>query len=199
MIGGLRGKLGRKTPGEILVDVGGVLYQVQLSLQAFAALPAEGEAVALDVVTEVREDAFVLFGFLDPREQMLFRWLRAVSGVGPKLALAVLSGLPVDETLGALAEGDLARLTRIPGLGRKTSERLVLELRDRAREGLAGVPTRSRSVAAGGGPGARDEEVLSALVNLGYKRIDAEKALRNVAPEVPLEEAIREVLRRFAR
>ncbi len=199
MIGGLRGRLGRKKPGEILVDVGGVLYQVQVSLQAYAGLPAEGESVALDVVTEVREDAFVLFGFLDAREKTLFGWLRGVSGVGPKLALAVLSGLPVEETLAALAGGDAARLTRIPGLGRKTSDRLILELRERAVKGIDGVPAGDGAIAASAAGSERDAEVVSALVNLGYKRAEAERALRSVAPDVPLEDALREVLRRFAR
>ncbi len=199
MIGGLRGQLGRKKPGEILVDVGGVFYQVQVSLQAYASLPAEGCAVTLDVVTEVREDAFVLFGFLDEREKTLFGWLRGVSGVGPKLALAVLSGMPVEETLAALAGGDAVRLTTIPGLGRKTSERLILELRERAVKGIDGAPARGGATAPGAAVRERDEEVLSALVNLGYKRTEAERALRSVAADVPLEDALRSVLRRFAR
>lgn len=196
MIGALRGRIESKSPGVVLVDVGGVVYEVSVSLQSFARMPDEGAAVRLDVVTHVREDAFVLFGFLDRDEKEMFHWLQTVSGVGPRLALNILSGMPARDLRGALASGDVARLTRLPGIGRKTSERLILELRERCQ--------RAESAALDA-PGAapetvgRDEEVVSALVNLGYKRADAEKVLRDIAPDVRLEDAIREALRRFAR
>jgi len=197
MIGALRGRLDAKSPGTALVDVGGVVYEVSVSLQSFARLPGEGEPVRLDVVTHVREDAFVLFGFLDRDEKELFHWLQTVSGVGPRLALNILSGLPARELRSALATGDAARLCRLPGIGRKTADRLVLELRERCmREttaDAAGAPAPDSTA------GSRDEEAISALINLGYKRADAEKVLRDIAPEVRLEDAIREALRRFAR
>jgi Holliday junction DNA helicase RuvA len=200
MIGALRGKLEAKSPGTALVDVGGVVYEVAVSLQSFARLPEEGQPVRLDVVTHVREDAFVLFGFLDRDEKELFHWLQTVSGVGPRLALNILSGLPARELRSALATGDAARLCRLPGIGRKTADRLVLELRERSMKAEAATPDEdSPAPSAAGAAGARDEEAISALVNLGYKRADAEKVLRDIPPDVRLEDAIREALRRFAR
>lgn len=195
MIGALRGKIEAKSPGMVLVDVGGVVYEVAVSLQSFARLPAEGASVRLDVVTHLREDGIALFGFLDRAEKSVFNLLRLVNGVGPKLALNILSGLPASELRGALASGDVQRLVRVPGVGKKIAERLVLELRERARD---------EEVAAGVEPVAsdverRNHEAVSALVNLGYRRVDAEKVLADVGPEVPLEEAIRDALRRFAR
>jgi Holliday junction DNA helicase RuvA len=193
MIGGLRGKVAAKSPGLVLVDVGGVLYEVSVSLQAYARLPSEGAVVALDVVTHVREDAIVLFGFLDPAEKVVFNWLRAVSGVGPRLSLNILSGIPAEDLRAALAAGDVARLCRIPGIGRKTAERLVVELRERSQQAVA-----SAAVVVPKSDGIR-EEAVSALVNLGYRRAEAERVLAQVGDDVPLEEAIREALRRFAR
>jgi len=200
MIGALRGKLEAKSPGTALLDVGGVVYEVAVSLQSFARLPDEGQPVRLDVVTHVREDAFVLFGFLDRDEKELFHWLQTVSGVGPRLALNILSGLPARELRSALATGDAARLCRLPGIGRKTADRLVLELRERSMKAEAATPDEgSPAPSAEGAAGARDEEAISALVNLGYKRADAEKVLRDIPPDVRLEDAIRDALRRFAR
>lgn len=195
MIGALRGRVEDKSPGQVLVDVGGVIYEVAVSLQSYARLPAEGQTVRLDVVTHLREDGITLFGFLDAREKSVFNLLRSVNGVGPKLALNILSGMPAGELRGALGNGDVQRLVRLPGVGKKIAERLVLELRERARqeETEPGVEPVSNDVER------RDQEAISALVNLGYRRNDAEKVLRDVAPEVPLEEAIRDALRRFAR
>ncbi len=195
MIGALRGKVEAKTPGMVLVDVGGVVYEVAVSLQSFARLPAEGATVRLDVVTHLREDGITLFGFLDRAEKSVFNLLRLVNGVGPKLALNILSGLPAGDLRSALANGDVQRLVRVPGVGKKIAERLVLELRERARD---------EEVASGvepvvGDVERRNQEAISALVNLGYRRADAEKVLADVAAEVPLEEAIRDALRRFAR
>lgn len=195
MIGALRGKVETKSPGQVLVDVGGVIYEVAVSLQSFARLPAEGATVRLDIVTHLREDGLTLFGFLERGEKTVFNLLRSVNGVGPKLALNILSGMPAGELRGALAGGDVQRLVRLPGVGKKIAERLVLELRERARqeEVEAGVEPKATEAER------RDQEAISALVNLGYRRNDAEQVLRDVAPGVPLEEAIREALRRFAR
>jgi len=195
VIGALRGKVEAKSPGMVLVDVGGVVYEVAVSLQSFARLPAEGATVRLDVVTHLREDGITLFGFLDRAEKSVFNLLRLVNGVGPKLALNILSGLPAGDLRSALANGDVQRLVRVPGVGKKIAERLVLELRERARD---------EEVASGvepvvGDVERRNQEAISALVNLGYRRADAEKVLADVAADVPLEEAIRDALRRFAR
>jgi holliday junction DNA helicase RuvA len=195
MIGGLRGLVASKSPGAVLVDVAGVVYEVAMSLQSFARLPGEGEPVRLDVVTHLREDALVLFGFLDPDEKEMFGWLRTVSGVGPRLALNVLSGMPARELRESLAAGDVDRLCRLPGVGKKTAERLVLELRERSRKAESTTSATSGSGAAG----ARNQEAVSALVNLGYKRAEAERVLADVPPDVRLEDAIRDALRRFAR
>lgn len=192
MIGHLRGQLLRKQPQELLVDVGGVGYRVSIPLSTYYRLGEPGSAVALHVHTHVREDALALYGFLTPTEQTLFERLMAVSGVGPKLALAILSGIETDELVGALAASDLARLTRIPGVGKKTAERLVLELKDRVKD-LA-VPA-APSVAPAG---ALRDDVASALANLGYARADADRALDRslkAHPEARFEELLRETLR----
>jgi Holliday junction DNA helicase RuvA len=195
VIGALRGKVETKSPGQVLVDVGGVIYEVAVSLQSFARLPAEGATVRLDILTHLREDGITLFGFLDRAEKSVFNLLRLVNGVGPKLALNILSGLPASDLRSALATGDVQRLVRVPGVGKKIAERLVLELRERARddEVAAGVEPQTSDVER------RNQEAISALVNLGYRRGDAEKVLADVPAEVPLEEAIRDALRRFAR
>jgi Holliday junction DNA helicase RuvA len=151
--------------------------------------------VKIEVVTHLREDALVLFGFLDPNEKLLFAWLRGVSGVGPKLALNILSGMPSEDLREALAAGDIARLCKIPGVGKKLADRLVLELRERSASGEAPLgAARSEAGLAG-----NREEALSALVNLGYKRGEAEKVVESLPVELSLEETIREALRRFAR
>ncbi len=192
MIGHLRGQLLRKQPQELLVDVGGVGYRVSIPLSTYYRLGEPGSAVALHVHTHVREDALALYGFLTPTEQTLFERLMAVSGVGPKLALAILSGIETDELVGALAASDLARLTRIPGVGKKTAERLVLELKDRVKD-LA-VPVAPSAAPAG----ALRDDVASALANLGYARADADRALDRslkAHPEARFEELLRETLR----
>ena len=194
MIGRLRGKVDVKSPGLVLVDVGGVSYEVAVSLQAFARLPDPGEPVSLDVITHLREDALVLYGFVDEVEKTMFGWLRAVNGVGPKLALNILSGIPSRELRRALAAGDVDRLRLVPGVGKKTAERLVLELRERA--GIAEAAPEQVSPA---GAGSRDQEAVSALVNLGYRQADAERVLKAVPSGTSLEDAIREALRSLAR
>lgn len=176
MIGHLRGSLLRKSPQEVILDVGGVGYRLQIPVSTFYRLGEPGEPLRLLVHTHVREDALALFGFLTEIEQTLFEQLIAVSGVGPKVALNILSGIEAPELVEALRGGDIARLVRIPGVGKKTAERLVVELKDKMK-GL--VPATEAPPAAAAGP---KEDLVSALVNLGYSRPEAdrgaERALR---------------------
>lgn len=171
MIAHLRGRLIAKHPNQAIVDVGGVGYDVTITVPTFSDLPALGNEVALHIHTHVREDALALYGFLRVAERQLFEKLLTVSGIGPKLAVTILSGMAADEMIGAIRGNDVAKLTRIPGIGKKTAERMVLELRDKlpkeAFGELAGPPTLS----------AIEEDVLSALMNLGYQRPAAERAL----------------------
>jgi len=171
MIAHLRGKLLAKHPNQAIVETGGVGYDVTISVPTFSDLPAAGAEVALHIHTHVRDDAIALYGFLRPSEKLLFEKLITVSGIGPTLAIKILSGMAADEMVGAIRGNDVARLTRIPGIGRKTAERMVLELRDKL-EGAA--PTTSP---AGPAMSATEEDVVSALVNLGYQRGASEKAL----------------------
>jgi holliday junction DNA helicase RuvA len=171
MIAHLRGKLLVKHPNQAIVETAGVGYDVTISVPTFSDLPAVGSEVALHIHTHVREDLIALYGFLRPAEKQLFEKLITVSGIGPKLAITILSGMPADEMTAAIRGNDVARLTRIPGIGRKTAERMVLELRDKLPAAAAGpepvVPAISPV----------EEDVLSALLNLGYQRPAAEKAL----------------------
>jgi holliday junction DNA helicase RuvA len=171
MIAHLRGKLLVKHPNQAIVETGGVGYDVTISVPTFSELPAIGAEVALHIHTHVREDALALYGFLRAKEKLLFEKLLTVSGIGPKLAVTILSGMAADEMVGSIRGNDIARLTRIPGIGRKTAERMVLELRDKLPE------VQLATVAAAPTPNATEEDVLSALVNLGYQRAVAEKAL----------------------
>jgi holliday junction DNA helicase RuvA len=181
VIGHLRGRLLRKETQQVLIDVAGVGYKVAIPLSTFYRLGEPGSEVALEIHTQVREDVLALFGFLTAHEQALFERLIAVSGVGPKLAIGILSGIEAGGLVQALREADVPRLTRIPGVGKKTAERLVLELKDKV-QGLAAEnePPTTRA----GGP---HEDLLSALVHLGYSRPEAERglerALRDGAPE----------------
>jgi Holliday junction DNA helicase RuvA len=171
MIAHLRGKLLAKHPNQAIVETAGVGYDVTISVPTFSDLPAVGAEVALHIHTHVREDQIALYGFLRPAEKLLFEKLITVSGIGPKLAITILSGMAADEMVGAIRGNDLARLTRIPGIGRKTAERMVLELRDKLPEaGPASTPALPAM-------NATEEDVLSALLNLGYQRAAAEKAL----------------------
>ena len=171
MIAHLRGKLLAKHPNQAIVETAGVGYDITISVPTFSDLPAIGADVALHIHTHVREDVIALYGFLRPTEKVLFEKLITVSGIGPKLAITILSGMPADEMVGAIRGNDVVRLTRIPGIGKKTAERMVLELRDKLPE--AG-PTAAPAVPA---LGVTEEDVLSALANLGYQRAAAEKAL----------------------
>jgi Holliday junction DNA helicase RuvA len=173
MIAHLRGKLLAKHPNQAIVETGGVGYDVTISVPTFSDLPTVGNEVALHIHTHVREDSIALYGFLRSAERQLFEKLITVSGIGPKLAITILSGMPADEMVGAIRGNDVARLTRIPGIGKKTAERMVLELRDK-------LPAEGVSVSATPVMGAVEEDVLSALVNLGYQRATAERALAAV-------------------
>lgn len=196
MIARLDGVLLEKRADSAVLDVQGVGYLVHLSLQSMGRLPPEGARAQLRCYTHVREDALQLFGFLTAEEEELFHLLIGVSGVGPRLALNVLSGMPAGELAVAILHGELARLTRIQGVGKKTAERLVLELKDKIKtSGLAAAPV-SRP------PGAPSEALLSALVNLGYRPAAAERTAdqvrRALGPAAPLEDQLREALRLIA-
>jgi Holliday junction DNA helicase RuvA len=159
-----------KHPNQAIVETGGVGYDVTISVPTFSDLPAVGADVALHVHTHVREDLIALYGFLRPAEKQLFEKLITVSGIGPKLAITILSGMAADEMVAAIRGNDVARLIRIPGIGRKTAERMVLELRDK-------LPAPGTSAASVPVMSVVEEDVLSALVNLGYQRAAAVKAL----------------------
>ncbi len=174
MIAHLRGTLLAKHPNQAIVETAGVGYDVTISVPTFSDLPAAGAEVALHIHTHVREDVIALYGFLRPSEKLLFEKLLTVSGIGPKLAITILSGMAADEMVGAIRGNDVARLTRIPGIGKKTAERMVLELRDKL------PPAGPAAAPAAPLMSATEEDVLSALVNLGYQRAAAEKALATV-------------------
>src|SRR2546425_3822984 len=178
MIGQIRGRLADKRPNQLLVDVGGVGYQVQVPLSTFAALGELHTEVTLLIHTHVREDALALYGFLSSREKHFFELLLSTSGVGPALALKILSGMSVEELVPAIRGGDLGRLTRIPGVGRKTAERIVVELKDK----LEAVAIESERPAATS-PAGIEADVVSALVNLGYDARTAENAVAEAKRE----------------
>ena len=169
MIAHLRGKLLSKHPGQTVVEAAGVGYEINITIPTFSALPAVGAEVAVFVHTHVREDALALFGFLKLNEKQLFEKLISVSGIGPKLAITILSGMATDAMVAAIQGNNVAALTRIPGIGKKTAERMVLELRDKLES--FGVPP----AAAAASP--IEDDVVSALVNLGYQRPLAEKVM----------------------
>jgi Holliday junction DNA helicase RuvA len=170
MIAHLRGRLLSKQPQQAIVEAAGVGYDVAISVSTYTSLPAEGAEVALHIHTQVREDTLALYGFLDRSDKRIFERLITVSGVGPKLAITIQSGLPTDRLVAALRAQDHATLTRIPGVGKKLSERLVVELKDKLEDMAVAAPA-----VAAAGPAA--EDVLSALVNLGYQRPSAQKAI----------------------
>jgi Holliday junction DNA helicase RuvA len=179
MIGYLQGNLVRSSPERLLLDVQGVGYEVHIPLSTWYEIERRGgERVALFIHTHMREDGIALFGFWTEREKLLFEKLIAVGGIGPRLARVVLSGMPPDDLLTAIAGGDVGRLSTIPGIGKKTAERMVLELRDKMRELAAGLPEQATVPAA-------DQDVVSALINLGYKGSLAERAVADVRREKP--------------
>ncbi len=170
MIAHLRGKLLAKRPNQVVIETGGVGYEVAISVPTFSALPGDGSEVSLHIHTHVREDVIALYGFVDSAEKRLFEKLMTVSGIGAKLALTILSGMPADEMVVAIRSNDVGRLTKIPGIGRKTAERLVLELRDK-------LPGSSPATSDLPQASQLEQDVLSALLNLGYPKPAAEKAL----------------------
>src|SRR5271169_2805454 len=172
MIAQLRGTLLEKHPNQAIVDAGGVGYDVHIPVSTFTTLPEVGAIVTLRIYTHVREDALLLFGFLSNDEKLIFEKLISVSGIGPKLAITVLSGLATPDLVTAVRGGDVARLVRIPGIGKKTAERIILELKDKmaamaAGEGKSAIPSAPLA-------NAMDQDVLSALVNLGCSASAAE-------------------------
>src|ERR1700683_2120890 len=178
MIAHLRGKLIYKQPGQAIVEVAGVGYDVVISVPTFTALPSLGAEASLHIHTQVSEDQIALFGFLEREEKRLFERLITVSGVGPKLAIKILSGLSTERTVQAIRAQDHPQLTRIPGVGKKLAERLVVELQDKLDD-FAVAPVQS-SV-----HGPAVEDVLSALVNLGYQRPAAERAIQQSVEKDP--------------
>ncbi len=172
MIAGLRGRLLRKQPQEVVVDVAGGGYRVTIPLSTFYRLGDPGGEVSLLTYTHVREDALALFGFLTEAEQALFERLIGVSGVGPKLAISILSGIEAPDLVAALKASDISRLTRIPGVGKKTAERLSLELKDKM-QGLAATA----EAAPASAPSSAQDDLVSALVHLGYSRPEAERGV----------------------
>jgi holliday junction DNA helicase RuvA len=188
MIAHLRGKLLAKHPNQAIVETGGVGYDVTISVPTFSELPGTGGEVALHVHTHVREDIIALYGFLRPTEKGLFEKLITVSGIGPKLAITILSGMAADEMVNAIRSNDIARLTRIPGIGKKTAERMVLELRDKLPVEKHGEIVATPSLTP------VEEDVLSALVNLGYQRAAAEKAMSTVSKNGQFDNMFRQAL-----
>ena len=176
MIARIRGRLLEKRPNQVIVDVAGVGYEINIPVSTFYQLPDPPAETDLAIHTHVREDALALYGFRTSEEKLVFEKLISVSGIGPKLAVTILSGLEVSELVTAIRQNDVAKLVHIPGVGRKTAERLVLELRDK----LAGLEAHP-AAAATPGVSAVEQDVLSAMVNLGYSRGVAEKALKDVA------------------
>jgi Holliday junction DNA helicase RuvA len=173
VIAHLRGRVLRKSPQEVVLDVGGVGYRVAIPVSTFYRLGEEGDELSLRIHTQVREDTLALFGFLTAAEQEIFEKLIAVAGVGPKLAVSILSGIEVTDFVSALRSNDLARLTRIPGVGKKTAERLVLELKDKLSAVLVGEPAAAAPTPAA----SPKDDLLSALANLGYSRPEVERAV----------------------
>lgn len=176
MIAHLKGTLLEKHPNQVIVETGGVGYDVTVPISTFSALPDVGAEVRLRVHTHVREDAIALFGFLTREEKTMFERLITVSGIGPKLAVTILSGLPTGDLIGAIRAGQVDMLVRIPGVGKKTAERMVLELRDKLGDLGLGAPMSAKPSAES--LNALEEDVLSALVNLGCARQAAEAAVR---------------------
>lgn len=196
MIGYLHGLLLKATPERLLLDVQGVGYEVHVPLSTWYEIEKRrDEPIRLFIHTHMREDGIALFGFWTEREKLLFERLIAVSGIGPRLARVILSGMAPDDLLGAIASGDVGRLSTIPGVGKKTAERMVLELKDKMRELAAELPETTVAPAA-------DQDVVSALVNLGYKSSLAERAVADVRrerPDAAFHELLRSSLNRLSR
>lgn len=191
MIGFLRGRLAAKHPPQLLIDVGGVGYEVEAPMSTFYGLPAVGETLTLLTHLVVREDAHILFGFATEEERQLFRNLLRISGIGAKMALGILSGITVEGFVRCVRTEDTASLVKVPGIGKKTAERLIIEMRDRLDAAAPGSPGRP---GAGGLAGAQDE-AFGALVALGYKPAEATRMLKSVECDgLATEEIIRRAL-----
>lgn len=191
MIGRLHGKLIEKNPPQVLVDVGGVGYEVDVPMSTFCNLPADGSEITLLTHFIVREDAQLLYGFATAAERQTFRALIRISGVGPRIALAVLSGMSAQDLADAVEQGNAALLTRMPGIGKKTAERLVLELKGKL-SGSAFAP-------AGGAASAAQADIASALMALGYSEREAQASVRALPADVTVSEGIRLALKTLAR
>ncbi len=192
MIGRLSGKLIEKQPPQIIVDVQGLGYELDVPMSTFYNLPGLGESITLFTHLVVREDAHLLYGFGSDDERRVFRQLLKISGVGPKLALSVLSGLSVSDLAQTVAMQETGRLTKIPGVGKKTAERLVLELRDK----LDHVSSMSAAV---GTPKANNGDVLNALLALGYNDREAQWALKQIPNDLSVSESIRQALKQLSK
>ena len=180
MIAHLRGRLMIKSPNQAVVDCGGVGYDVAISVETFGALPSEGSEANLFVYTHLREDQIALFGFAEDREKRLFEKLLTISGIGPKLAITVLSGIATDRLIAAIRGQEHGTLTKIPGIGKKTAERIVLELKDKLDDLATAIPEAGGPQRSSGSMGAHGEDAVSALVNLGYPRVSAQRAVEAV-------------------
>lgn len=191
MIGRISGVLAEKNPPQVVVDVNGVGYEIDVPMSTFYHLPATGEKVMLHTQLIVREDAHLLYGFGSEAERATFRQLLKVSGVGPKVALAVLSGLSVNDLAAAVATQDTAMLVRVPGIGKKTAERLLLELKDKV---VATLPA-----TAAGAPAPKGNDVLNALLSLGYNDREALSAIKQLPADLSVADGIRQALKLLAR
>lgn len=189
MIARLTGKLAVKNPGEIILDVGGVGYQVFIPLSTFYELPERGEVLTLQIYMVVRDDALELYGFLTLQEKEIFKLLLSVSKIGPKLANGILSGIAVEELKTAIMSGDILKLNSIPGIGKKTAERLILELKDKIPKAHV------TEQAAGALPGELFDDALSAMLNLGYRRPLAEQAVKRAINEAGRDRNIEDIIR----
>ena len=193
MIGRLTGRLASKAPDHVLLEVGGVGYLVHIPLSTFYDLPEQESPASLWIHTHVREDALALFGFLTEREKTLFLLLLGVTGIGPRVALTVLSGMPPAELIEALRSKDARRLVAVPGVGKKTADRMVLELADKVANLAPETP-------AGESAAVASDDVVSALVNLGYRKSEAERAvdaISRIGPPKEFGEFLKEALKRL--
>ena len=201
MIAKLSGTLAHKVPGEVIVDVGGVGYHLFISLGVFYLLPDIGQPLSLFVHTHVREDTLQLFGFQDNHEKQTFLMMTGVSGIGPKLAVSILSGIPSKELIRAIREGNQVRLVSVPGVGKKLAERMIVELKDKLMT-LSGDDPQNGLGGQGGQDGSSQlmRDAISALVNLGYRRMESEKIVREVVQgeQGNLEGVLKETLRRLS-
>ena len=191
MIGFLRGRLAAKHPPQLLIDVGGVGYEVEAPMSTFYGLPAVGETLTLLTHLVVREDAQILFGFATDEERQLFRNLLRISGIGAKMALGILSGITVEGFARCVRNEDTASLVKVPGIGKKTAERLIIEMRDRLDVSIPGSP----GTVSAGGPAGAEDEAFGALVALGYRPVEATRMLKGIECDgLATEEIIRRAL-----